>query len=54
VLYDELRHDLEVDFAVRDTVLNLVVLGALMSTLPRPRRRVRPGVATPAEEGPIP
>ena len=54
VLYDEIRHDLEVDFAVRDTVLNLVVLGALMSTLPRPRRRVRPGVATPAEEGPIP
>lgn len=54
VLYDEIWHDLEVDFAVRDTVLNLVVLGALMSTLPRPRRPVRPGVATPAEEGPIP
>ena len=39
VLYDVVGADIEVDFAVRDTALNLVVLAALAAAL-RPRRAV--------------
>jgi hypothetical protein len=39
VLYDVVGNDIEVNFAVRDTVLNLVVLAALVPAL-RPRRAV--------------
>ncbi len=41
VLYDVVGADIEVDFAVRDTVLNLVVLAALVAAL-RSRRRPAP------------
>jgi alpha-1,6-mannosyltransferase len=53
LLYDVVGHDPEVGFALRDTAFNLIVLGTLLASL-RPWRLLRPGLATPAEEGPIP